>query len=349
MKMRTWGLLALLILSVSLAACSSSGGLSDEIVFHARVNDLYQVFRMGADGQNPQQLTEGDYNNGFPVWSPDGTRIAFVSDREGGQLDIYTMDPFGENQLRLTDHAGLDRGPVWSPDGSEIAFVSNRDTTLSIFVMKADGSNLRLLTDTSGSDEAPVWTPDGQWVVFQSERGNRYDLYKVNVNTGETVQLTSTFNGDLLPDVSPDGASLIWALDLSGVAEEGSSEFVQRRVVAQANLDGEGLVYLADGAPMAGSPVWSPDGSLVAYRNETATGQSVYVINADGTDPHLVSLEYAGLGYLGWSADSSEVYFEAQTDEGMRIIVVKADGSDLRIYGIDGASDVGAPNWAGGR
>ena len=81
-----------------------------------------------------------------PSWSPDGSRIAFTSYRDGN-WDIYVMDADGSNQQRLTDNPAVDRMPSWSADGSRIAFVSGRDGNWDIYVMDADGSNQQRLTD----------------------------------------------------------------------------------------------------------------------------------------------------------------------------------------------------------
>ena len=94
-----------------------------------------------------------------PNWSPDSTRIAFRSIRDGAH-QIYVYDLATGEQTRLTEHAGLDAEPAWSPDGGWIAFVSDRDAPESdIYVMSADGSDLRRLTTHARKDSFPTWAP----------------------------------------------------------------------------------------------------------------------------------------------------------------------------------------------
>jgi TolB protein len=94
-----------------------------------------------------------------PNWSPDSTRIAFRSIRDGIH-QIYVYDLATGEQTRLTEHAGLDAEPAWSPDGGWIAFVSDRDALESdIYVMSADGSDLRRLTTHARKDSFPTWAP----------------------------------------------------------------------------------------------------------------------------------------------------------------------------------------------
>ncbi len=91
--------------------------------------------------------------NSCPNWSPDGTEIAFTSNRDGND-EIYVMNADGSNQTRLTYNDAYDGMPAWSPDGTRIAFESRRDSNGSaIYVMNADGSNQTQLT------KRPWWSP----------------------------------------------------------------------------------------------------------------------------------------------------------------------------------------------
>ena len=95
---------------------------------------------MDADGGNQENLTNHPAYDYYPDWSPDGTKIAFVSDRNGDRTQIYVMDADGKNVIRLTDGPGQKYDPDWSPDGRKIAF-SVHGWDLHIAVMDADGGN----------------------------------------------------------------------------------------------------------------------------------------------------------------------------------------------------------------
>ena len=99
-------------------------------------------------------------------WAGDGTgtvrspdQIAFVSDRQGGQDDIYLMNDDGTQATNLTNHAGRDYDLAWSPDGTKIAFVSDRPGNLDVYVMNADGTGVTRYTKKAGVDEGPDWQP----------------------------------------------------------------------------------------------------------------------------------------------------------------------------------------------
>ncbi len=95
--------------------------------------------------------------NFLPVWSPDGTRIAFQSNRDGN-AEIYVMNRDGSGIRRVTNHPLSDTTPTWSPSGNQIAFTSDRSGSPQIYVVDVDGLNLRLLTRESYCDRA-TWSP----------------------------------------------------------------------------------------------------------------------------------------------------------------------------------------------
>ena len=115
-----------------------------------------EIYVMDADGQNQRRLTNHRGDDGYPSWSPDGERIAFMSERNGN-AEIYVMDADGGNQQRLTNHRSDDHSPSWSPGGERIAFSSNRGGDFEIYVMDADGGNRQNLTNNHQSDGSPAW------------------------------------------------------------------------------------------------------------------------------------------------------------------------------------------------
>jgi len=212
-------------------------------------NDLY-VQRLG--GRSSNQLTDMASEETFPVWSPDGTTIAFESNQTGN-WDIYVMDADGSNMKNITNHpATHDIYPDWSPDGTKIAFGSNRDGMEHIFVMNADGSNLSQITNhPNRNDGQPTWSPDGTKIAFSGWRidsdNPNPDIYLVDIDGSNEIRLTTSSAYDAFPDWSPDGTRIAFSSNPNGDYD-----------IWVINIDGSGLVQLTADWGNEIYPVWKP-------------------------------------------------------------------------------------------
>ena len=136
-----------------------------QIAFFSARDGNSEIYVMDADGKNQRRLIHHPADDGLPSWSPDGQKIAFSSDRNGGKIQIYVMDSDGKNPIRLTDGVN-DRNPAWSPDRQRIAFDGFGDEefdgegwNIEIYVMDSDGENRKRLTDSPRSNFGPSWSP----------------------------------------------------------------------------------------------------------------------------------------------------------------------------------------------
>ena len=120
------------------------------------------------------------------MWSPDGTKVAFQSNRDGNE-EIYLMNADGTSQSRLTNNSAGDNQPSWSPDGTKIAFYSNRDGSDGIYVMDAGGTNQIRLSSNSTFDAVPSWSP-----FFPAISLSGTSLSFGNVAVSSSVQQTFT-------------------------------------------------------------------------------------------------------------------------------------------------------------
>jgi CubicO group peptidase (beta-lactamase class C family) len=165
---------------------------------------------MSTDGSNQRKLTDFGAVDWFPAWSPDGSRIAFVSNRDGND-EIYSMNADGSDARRLTQTADADESfPAWSPDGSHISFDSNRGGNWDVYVMASDGSDVRRLTNHPGEDWISSWSPDGQRIVFESKRDGNYEIYVMNADGSGQQRLTRNAVQDGDPSWSPDGSRIVF-------------------------------------------------------------------------------------------------------------------------------------------
>jgi len=176
------------------------------------------------------QLTHEPGYDAECSYSPDGSQILFVSDRDGDP-DIYVMAADGSNVRQLTNQPGYDGGPFFSPDGRFIAYRTDRleKDLLQIHVMKADGTEDRAITRGNGVRWAPYWHPTKPWLIWTgadhsdpTKRPN-YDLWIARYAAGDTIaaggsdfrageplRITDHEGADVLPAFSPDGSLLMW-------------------------------------------------------------------------------------------------------------------------------------------
>jgi len=143
------------------------------------------------------------------VFSPDGKRIAFGSDRSGS-IEIWICNSDGTNQAQLTSLKAADAGSSsWSPDGTTIAFDARLEGHGDIFVINADGGSPRRLTTEPVENNVPTWSRDGKWIYFSSNRTGRWQIWKVPAVGGSAIQVTSS--GGFRAEESPDAKFLyVW-------------------------------------------------------------------------------------------------------------------------------------------
>ena len=258
------------------------------------------------------RLTVHDAWDASPAWSPDGSRIAFNSDRDGN-TEVYAMNADGSGVARLTYNDAVDGGPAWSPDGRRIAFESTRDGNWEIYVMNADGSGVTRLTHNDAYDWSPAWSPDGRRIAFHSKRDGNREIYVMNADGSGVTRLTYNGAFDSGPNWSPDGRRIAFGSDRDGDFE-----------VYVMNADGSGVTRLADND--GGTPAWSPDGRRIAFSSERDGNWEIYVMNADGSGVTRLTHNSGRDLFPAWSPDGRQIAFHSHRDGNMEIYVMNAAG-----------------------
>jgi Tol biopolymer transport system component len=251
----------------------------------SRDNGNHDIYTMEADGTNEIRLTTGASYDDQPAWSPDGSTIAFMTDRDGN-FEIYTMPGTGGTATRLTNNPAGDGFPSYSPDGSKIVFVRGdlRDpSTFEIWVMNANGSNQVRLTNDSNIDGVPTWAPAGNEIVFMSGGSsvfdpNSFEIYLMDADGSNRTRLTNNNIVDGQPMFSPDGMRILFASG-DAMSPQGIEIYVM-------NANGSNRVQLTNNTVTDGFPVWSPDGSSIVFARGSISdekGVELYRMNSDGS------------------------------------------------------------------
>jgi Tol biopolymer transport system component len=256
-----------------------------KIVFEGG-SDGADIYVINADGTGLNNLTNTPFLVGAetgPVWSPDGTTIAFTKavsrDPDGDNFDtnVFTIRPDGSQltQLTTSNEESPNGGLSWSPDGSRIAFTSERDASSQIYVMGSNGSGQARISNSTGTSFGPQWSPTGNRIAFIRIEGGPTEVWAMNPDGGSPAQLTSEL-GDLKdrPTWSPDGGKIAYMLQYS----VGSSD------IWTMNADGTGKLNVTTTRQDNTWPVWSPDGNQIAFVFGFGSGSpEVRVVNTDGS------------------------------------------------------------------
>ncbi|MDX1672198.1 MAG: hypothetical protein R3211_07635 [Balneolaceae bacterium] len=254
-----------------------------------------------AQGTLDSLATLTGMDHAYPNWSPDGSKITFMSDMLEDNNEIYVMNADGSGLKRLTANRWNDLAPVWSPDGDKILFESIRESGKhDVYLMDADGSNLRNVTNHPSSlDNHPKFSPDGKWIVFNSSRDTPedwsedkydYEIYEMKIDGTGLKRLTENLEGwDSYPSISPDGTKLLWRriVPVAGRDRGNSEVFIAER-------DGSNPKNLSEHPGFDGYPAWSRDGSNIVFasaRNEMEERKppKIFIMNPDGTDIRQVT------------------------------------------------------------
>lgn len=298
-----------------------------------RANINYEIAVVDIDGENSRRLTENLIFENFPVWSPDGTRIAFLARLDHPSTSVamyeqrlYTMKPDGSDVREVAvdyeEVGGVALSPpVWSPDGEWLAFYalprkdpfylspeedpSPAEVSYTLYTARVDGSELHEIgsTERASSQDArvppPSWSPDGERLAFISGKDL---IYTARADGTDTRRIATNYRSRHLA-WSPVGDEIVFLLRgrPHSVSLANGDATVRRWPLPEALR--VRLVDLSDSAKMirrhANLPtqlVWAPDGSQIAIRYP---GQLLVVIDRESAK-HRVVLE--GDVRVAWEA-----------------------------------------------
>jgi Tol biopolymer transport system component len=274
-----------------------------------------------------------------------------------GLLTVLEVPVLGnDGAVRLTYTTADERYPDWSPDGSQIVFESDRSGNWDLYVMWSAGGAATQITADTCYDARASWSPDGSQIAFESDRSlggglAAYpvcDLFVVPATGGSVTQITTWYGYDERPDWSPDGTQLVFAADrpadLSALWSPGEDPLHPANLWS-IPVTGEPASQLTTHTGYENDPVWSPDGTQIAFRADYAGHVDIWVMPATGGTATQVTDDPASDEMPSWSPSGNYIAFESLRSGVSDIWVVEATGGTPTRMTSDLYWDYG-PSWS---
>jgi Tol biopolymer transport system component len=269
----------------------------------------------------------------FELTEGEEFRIEFQNDNGGYRKVSLTYEPDGDIVLEAMSAGMMDL--ISDENKRKIAFMSDRDGNLEIYTMDIDGTNLFRLTYNEAGDGLPAWSPNGERIVFRSFRDNNQEIYIMDADGTNLTRLTNNETRDDFPT---------WSIH-NVIAFE-SSEYFSYHGICTITVEGKDLRCLTDDDYyIATAPVWSQDGTQIAFASNADGDYEIYIMTGDGTNITRVTDNNVDDMYPSWSPDGKKIVFSSTYDDNSDIFVKALSSPDTVRLTTNPADDT-LPSWS---
>jgi TolB protein len=245
------------------------GVFSTKITYVVKRGTRYELQVADADGFNAQSVLASNEPIMSPAWSPDGSRLAYVSFDQKKPIVVVQNLAQGTTKV-VANFRGNNSAPAWSPDGQTLLVALSKDGLTQVYRVPAGGGEAQRLTESTGIDTQPAYSPDGQWIAFTSDRGGSPQIYRMPASGGPAQRLTFEGTYNVGPRFSPDGKSIAY------VQREGG-----RFRIATMELANGQVQVLTEGA-LDDSPTFAPNGKMILYEAQSGGRGQLAAVSGDG-------------------------------------------------------------------
>ena len=245
------------------------GAFATRVAYVNKENGRYSLQVADADGFNPQTVVSSKEPLISPSWSPDGTKLAYVSFEKKKPVIIVQSLVSGQ-RIVLANIKGNNSAPAWSPDGTKLAIVLTYSANSQIYVINADGTGLQQVSFSNGIDTEPEWSPDGSSIYFTSNRGGGPQIYRMPAFGGDAKRVTFEGAYNVSPHLSSDGKLLAFIKQTPAGFK-----------VAVQDLS-TGQVQTLSDTSQDESPSFAPNGRMILYATNVGGRGSLATVSVDG-------------------------------------------------------------------
>jgi tol-pal system beta propeller repeat protein TolB len=290
------------------------------VAYASNLEGNWEIYLTAQDDRPPIRLTRRKEQDRFPLWSPDGSRIAFGSQVSGDHWELWVMDADGTNQRQLATNIVAKGHRQWSPDGRSIVFAASVNGDREVFTVEVGSGRVTRLTNVSGEDGDPAWSPDGSLIAFSSTRDGNPEIYVMRADGTEPRRITVEAAADGSPDWSPDGSRIAFVSKRGGDGD-----------VWLARIDDGSLERVTTGAHATNDGArWSPDGAWIAVQTSEAVYQIKLIRMSDRqvrTVPGTATYD----GQLSWSPTSNQLVFISGRNGVEAVYLTEVGGQPRRV------------------